>query len=447
MYSIELGLILIHLCIGVCCFVLPILIKPFVLLLTAIALAYTIQRRNQHHFVLLFCGYLVGASVLLRTAGGLVFYEQVKYTVILFLVLGMLFKPISTQSLWYIVYMLLLVPGVFVAAQTLEFDTDMRKEIAFNLSGPILLGISAMYCIDRKISLLQVRQLLFYTLLPILATGVYLFLYAPDSSIVLSSTSSSFQTSGGFGPNQVSTILGLGSFICLTRFILYSDTLKWKIINGILFIFLTYRGLITLSRGGIFTAAVMILLFMGILFYYVKPQIKRRLIRTFAVFGGILILAFVYANIITNGFVQKRYNNEDVRGRAKGDITTGRVAIAETDLEAFTEHPFLGVGVGRGKGLREEIYNTAVASHNEVTRLLGEHGLFGLLALLIIFILPLSRFLGGKKNIYLLSFFAFWFLTINHAAMRIAAPGFIYGLSLLNITNEKNTVHRKQTGN
>jgi hypothetical protein len=30
-------------------------------------------------------------------------------------------------------------------------------------------------------------------------------------------------------------------------------------------------------------------------------------------------------------------------------------------------------------------------------------------------------------------FLLFWFLTINHAAMRIAAPAFIYALSLLKV--------------
>lgn len=45
------------------------------------------------------------------------------------------------------------------------------------------------------------------------------------------------------------------------------------------------------------------------------------------------------------------------------------------------------------------------------------------------------------------AFLAFWFATINHSAMRIAAPGFIYGLSLLNVTNEKRPLHRKQIKN
>jgi hypothetical protein len=35
-----------------------------------------------------------------------------------------------------------------------------------------------------------------------------------------------------------------------------------------------------------------------------------------------------------------------------------------------------------------------------------------------------------KFNLFLLCFLAFWFLTINHAAMRTAIPAFVYSLSL-----------------
>ena len=44
---------------------------------------------------------------------------------------------------------------------------------------------------------------------------------------------------------------------------------------------------------------------------------------------------------------------------------------------------------------------------------------------LILFFIPLF--------LYLLCFLAFWFFTINYAAMRTAAPAFVYSLSLLNI--------------
>ena len=63
--------------------------------------------------------------------------------------------------------------------------------------------------------------------------------------------------------------------------------------------------------------------------------------------------------------------------------------------------------------------------------MLSEHGLFGIFGLLILFITPFVVYVNNRQHLYFLSFFAFWLLTINHAAMRIAAPAFVYAMSLL----------------
>jgi O-antigen ligase len=97
----------------------------------------------------------------------------------------------------------------------------------------------------------------------------------------------------------------------------------------------------------------------------------------------------------------------------------------------FLENPFLGVGVGRNKEIRAKKTGIVAASHNELTRMLAEHGSLGLLGLLILLLTPLILFLNNRQNILALPFLAFWLLTINHAAMRLAAPAFVYALSLL----------------
>ena len=114
------------------------------------------------------------------------------------------------------------------------------------------------------------------------------------------------------------------------------------------------------------------------------------------------------------------------------------------EFESFIEHPFLGIGVGRAKEVRFQKTGIHAASHNEVSRIIAEHGLFGILAFLVLVLAPLFLRLGNKSNVFFYSFYLFWLLTINHSAMRIAAPAFIYALSLLDIVNEKNPVHRKQ---
>ena len=83
------------------------------------------------------------------------------------------------------------------------------------------------------------------------------------------------------------------------------------------------------------------------------------------------------------------------------------------------------------KQIRKETFGEEVASHNEITRMFSEHGLFGIFGLLILFVTPFIMYINNRQHLYFLSFFVFWLLTINHAAMRTAAPAFVYAMSLL----------------
>ena len=131
--------------------------------------------------------------------------------------------------------------------------------------------------------------------------------------------------------------------------------------------------------------------------------------------------------------IENRYANKDARGREKTDRLGGRETIAKTELQMFKDNPIWGIGVGKNKEYREEMTGIVAASHNEITRLLAEHGMFGIAALLILGITPLFLYLGNKQNLFVVPFLIFWLLTINHAAMRLAAPAFVYALALLKV--------------
>ena len=68
-----------------------------------------------------------------------------------------------------------------------------------------------------------------------------------------------------------------------------------------------------------------------------------------------------------------------------------------------------------------------------MTRMLAEHGSLGLIALLILLFTPLIIYVGDKTQLFAVIFTVFWLLTFNHAAMRIAAPEFVYSLALLKV--------------
>lgn len=405
---------------------------------------FNAKRNRRSVEILIACAYVVGCEVLLRMTGGNFLYEIAKYLVIIFVTIGMFTEGIKSRSFPFFIFLLLLVPGIFVTSVNATFETNIRTAIMFNLSGPICLAFVALYCYDKKVKFKDLQTILLATLLPLISTALYLYFFTPNIRDIVTGTYSNFATSGGFGPNQVATVLGLGTFIVASRYFLISTSLIIKILNlGILGL-IAYRGLVTFSRGGMITCVVIIIAFLYLYFINSKPVNKFRILRSIGIFLGIALLIWVYSSVQTGGLIEKRYANQDAAGRAKEELATGRAKLISFELEEFISNPFFGVGAGKIKEIRFEKVGRSAASHNEFSRILGEHGMFGILAFLIILLTPLSYRIGNRKNIFFYAFYLFWFLTINHSSMRIAAPAFIYGLSLLNITYEKPVVHRKQ---
>ena len=426
-------LLLVHTIIGVVIFILPFLAKIYMVLILLAGISWMLRSKNKNNEALLISSYIVGVEVFLRMTQGNPIHELSKYLVIVFLVLGMFYKGFSKNSFIYIVFLLLLIPGIIIGANELSFDTNVRKAIAFNISGPVCLAISSLYCYQRVINKDDLKRILIFLGLPILSMSVYLFLYNPSVKDVVTGTQSNFETSGGFGPNQVSTILGLGMFVFFALFLVYSNTKRLIIINIILTVLIAYRSIVTFSRGGVLTGLAMMICLIVVIFLVSSKKIRSKImtLSLFLILGGGLVWS--YTIYTTNGMIEYRYANKDARGREKEDRLGGREAIADTEIKAFMENPIFGMGVGKNKEYREELTGLRVSNHNEITRMLADHGSFGLFGLLILFITPIFLYLGNKQHIFLFAFFIFWALTINHAAMRTAAPAFIYALSLLKV--------------
>lgn len=426
-------LILAHVVIGVLGYVLPFTTKIYGYSIFIFGAYYIIKKQNRNNEALIVAAYVVGSEVFLRMTGGNPLYEISKYGVMVFLFMGMYFSGFSKGAAPYWIFLLLLVPGVVLSTFVLDFDTNIRKAIAFNISGPVCLGIASLYTYRRKIALDQINNIILSMGLPIIACMVYLTLYTPNVRDVITSTQSNFETSGGYGPNQVATFMGLGMFIFFSRVILESPSKFLLITNLIIALNITYRGMLTFSRGGIVTGFIMIVLLL--LFLYFKSNYRGRVkLNYIIVFVTLAMIAtWGYTSYQTGGLIDKRYANQDAKGRVKASQLTGREDIAQNEINTFLKNPIFGVGVGKGVEVREEETGIKVLSHDEITRMLAEHGTFGILGLLILFFTPLVLYLENKFNMFMLCFVAFWFLTINHAAMRTAAPAFVYSLSLLNV--------------
>ncbi|MFK7782426.1 O-antigen ligase family protein [Psychroserpens sp.] len=390
------------------------------------------------------CAYFVGAEVLFRMTRGAISYEAGKYMVIFFCLLGMIYKGISGRGYPYFIYLMLLVPSIFVASTTLSFDANFRTNIAFVLSGPVCLGVSALFCYEKKVSIKQLKNILLIMVLPIIANTTYVFFYTPSIKETIANTASNFDASGGFGPNQVSIILGLGMFLMVTRYFNHSYSTRHKVLNLIILAAISYRAVLTFSRGGVITAVVIIIAFLFSYYKFSSNNIKKSIVVEFGMLFFCLVLTWTITSSQTGGYIDLRYANKDHLGRSKEDLTTGRSDLFMYELKGFISNPFFGIGSSRAKDQRIELEGQGNISHSEVGRLLGEHGILGIIILLILIFKPLYFRSNNKKNYYFYAFLGFWFATINHASMRIAAPSFIYALALINVTYEKRPIHRKQ---
>ena len=431
--SQYLKFVVIHLFVGLAIFLVPPISKVYAITIILVGFRYVILRKNANNEALYVAAYIVGAEVFLRLTQGNIFEQYAKYGVMGILIIGMFFRGFSKNAIMYWIFGLLLLPGVIYGFFTLNFETDIRKAITFNIIGPITLTVSAIYCYQRIVTFQQIKNIIDMLAYPLMATLVYMYLYTPDIKAVVTNTQSNFETSGGFGPNQVSTILGLGIFLFFIKVILNSKTIGIRNINIFFFLFITFRGIVTFSRGGVITGFVMIIIVVILLLVFTRSQGKSKVV-SLVVFGLIALSGvWAYSSIQTSGLIDKRYANKDAKGRVKESKLTGREKLIESEFNMFLDNPIFGIGVGKNKEYREETTGIEAASHNEITRMLAEHGMFGLFGLIILLVTPMVLYLNNKQNIFVFSFVVFWILTINHAAMRLAAPAFIYSLSLLKV--------------
>lgn len=440
-----ISLLIIHAVIALVIFIFPFLSKIYALLIPLIGFFIVYRTKNRNNEVLLIAAYMVGIEVFLRMTEGNFNNEFVKVNVIFFMLLGIIYSNFSINAFVYSVFLLLLIPGILMTSSTADFNSDIRKLLVFNLSGPVCLAISAIYMYKRRVLFNDLQNVVIALGLPIVSTTVYLFLYNPSVKDVVTGTSSNFETSGGFGPNQVSTILGLGMFVFFTQFILFSKSKILTVINGSLLLLVSYRAIVTFSRGGVITGVIMILILLGILYFYSKAKVRGKFGFVFLFTGLMGVAIWTYTSIQTSGLIEKRYSNQDAAGRTKKDRLGGREAIMDVEFKVFIDNPVLGVGAGMGKQFRKDNFGVNVASHNEITRMLSEHGLFGIFGILLLLITPLILYINNRQHLYFLSFYVFWLLTINHAAMRTAAPAFVYALTLLSVQVKK--TEKEQTSN
>lgn len=320
-----------------------------------------------------FGAYVAGCDVLWRMTHAVAFWEMGKYVLIAVFLLAIQNQRPVRRTSFPLGYFTLLLPAAFLTVGALDFGL-LRRQLSFNLSGPLVLAVSAAYFSRMRLTHNDLQRVLLSFLVPVAAVWMLVATkIATEANITFISDSNS-ALSGGFGPNQVSSLLGCGAFVAFCVAVFGGHSHDRAIRGGLLVVALLLgtQSALTFSRSGLYLAVAS-----GLSACAFAARDSRR--RTTLILSGVvvyLVATYVVApriNAFTHGQLGKRFADTQ---------TTGRAELMKADLRVWQKHFVLGVGPGMATKARMEYWgNHTLAAHSELTRTLSEHGLLGLIAL------------------------------------------------------------------
>jgi hypothetical protein len=364
--------------------------------------------------------YIAGAEVLWRVTDARVLWEFGKYSTCAFFLLASVRGYGRGRWLIPATYVLLLIPSAYLTVAALGDWRVARGPLSFNLSGPFALAVCAWFFSQRHFEQVDIRRILLALVSPAVGmAALTVFNILTDPTLRFTSDSNMAVT-GGFGPNQVSATLGLGALAAL--FIVLDQGLG-KTIRGLALVcvlFLVTQSALTFSRGGLYNALA------GFIAAFVFLSAERRARARVIMLTLALIVAgrFVIAPALddfTGGTMIARFHDLNPSGRNE---------LVEADLQIWRAHPLLGIGPGLAAPVRESMVSGSGGAHTEFTRLLAEHGLFGLLAAVLLLATAVCNIIttrGLSQKALVASFVVWGIAFMLHAAMRLGAPAFALG--------------------
>lgn len=390
-----------------------------------------IKNRNRNEEVSKWSAYFASLEMIMRTTHGNILYESGKYGVILFMILGILLS--STQkryNIWWIFIMLLL-PGLLI--------TNHFESARFALSGPIALAISAVYFAGRYVCWEDYKKIIKCLIMPVIGLCVVLTLKTPDFSKIVFTANSMYATTGGAGPVHISGILGGALLLMLIMILINSPLFFNRLVSVGISVYIGLRLLLSFSRAGLFSCIISLFIVLWQLVKNKYLEIERT--KLVGYIGILFIFSFSLwhvVNNITGGMAYNRFSGRDTAGNVKADISTGRGDLFNQEIQMFLDNPFTGIGAGEVVTVRNVMYSSKQPSHTEYSRLLAEHGFFGLIDLIILIVFPIFWYkkTNGLSRIFFLANMSYALLILFPSSTRIMFPLFLYGLSFLDFDME-----------
>jgi O-antigen ligase len=388
-------------------------------LLVGLGAALAASKREYAVYAL---AYITGAEVLWRMTLALTFWEFGKYAVIAIALASIVRRGLFRHAGLPLFYVFLLLPSIVLPSANVG-DSELRQSISFNLSGPFALAVSWWYCANLNLTRTQVLRACLALAGPVISVAATVLTGILTVRELQFGSYSNQDTSGGFGPNQVSSLLALGVLLFFFFMLLEKTAVKVKAMLVTVMIWLLAQCVMTFSRTGFYLALASLL---AATLYLVRDgRMRLKLLGAFAV-CGLAAVFFVLPALerFTEGALTQRFSRVD---------TTGRDQVALVDLKIWADNPVFGVGPGLAPAYRAKYYRE-IAAHTEFTRLLAEHGVFGLVALFMMFVLGIVNFWRARtigQRAFVLGLLTWSYLFMLTTAMRTATPCVVMALTAI----------------
>ena len=420
LHSRNTGIVLFmlsHILLGVILVYAPQLVNLHVVVTLAVALLIA-ALRTPLTYVAAALAYIAGAEVLWRTANAAIFWEAGKYAVVLIMLIS-LFRTRSTLiPVAPFLYFVFLLPSILVTLGSLGLS-EARQQISFNLSGPLTLFVSAWFFSRVTLKRNDLQLFLFCFIAALIAVNSLVLFHLLTLNNVHWITASNFSTSGEFGPNQVSTVLGLGVLLIVISLMILRQRSFLTVFLVLLGLWMFVQAILTFSRGGIVSLIIAVCFL--VLHQFMGRKQRSSILITVVLLFVVLEISLPLINDFTFGALLERYTDTGV---------TGRDILLQQDIQYFMENPVTGIGPGGIESARR------IAAHTEFSRMLGEHGILGLLSLFLLLFMAtknyfrneglLSRGIRGSLMVWSL-------VSMAHLAMRLAAMSLMLGFGFVTI--------------
>lgn len=396
---------------------------PVAALVLAAALALAFKDPKNGPYV---AAYAAGSELVWRMSHAGIPWESAKYVAILALLASLRrnFRWTAISAL-AVLYFVLLTPSVLLTLQSSSFH-DARIRIAFNLSGPATLMATMVALSCLPLEQFRPLRLLGFFLIPVFGVSSKILLGIARAEEIVFISEASFVTSGGYGPNQVASLLG-GAVLACVLVALQTQSrihraLFMALAGGILL-----QGILTFSRGGVYSAILALAALLS--HVLLRPRQAGRLFPVILAIG--LVFWFVVlprADDWTGGMLTERFQSLNPARRQE---------LARSDLELFAENPMLGVGPGMAAYRRSDPRILGMAAHTEATRAISEHGVLGILSLLCLLSACSLAYLRAPTpgtRAWVASLAVWALANTMTAAMRLSVVPFGLGLAFIDFS-------------